>query len=83
MVKNDETGFFRKILIFGESQKTGQIFFYFLVFTKTLIHYCLFCSKNVFYDSTKAACLGKIWSFIYGQKCSKPIRLKDIYLIIL
>ena len=31
MVKNDETGFFRKILIFGESQKTGQIFiFWFL-----------------------------------------------------
>ena len=32
MVKNNETGFFRKILIFGESQKTGPIFFLFFGF---------------------------------------------------
>ena len=36
---------------------------------------------SVLYNSAKTSCLGKIWLFSYGLKCSQAIRLQDSLII--
>ena len=47
------------------------------------VHFLLFTMEvlMVLYHSEKTTCLGKIWFWSYGPKCSRPIRLQESLII--
>ena len=77
MSKTDEAEISQKNAYFGENVRKFLQNKFFWLLSKIESIDVFFPLKYgavncVFYDYTKTRCLGKIWFFSYGLKCSQP-----------